>query len=164
VPLTAAAPQIDVSADARSSTRYRLLLPAVNGDAADDHGPITIRDLSETGMLLEVSAAFPEARGVAIDIPGLGAVSADIVWTSGRLRGAQFVQPLSAADVRAAWAQSKVVWPQFRADSSAATAESLADDRGPANTLPVARRIQVIVVVTVALWVAMAATITAALR
>jgi hypothetical protein len=163
VPLTAAAPQIEMSADARSSTRYRLLLPTVSGATAGDHGPITIRDLSETGMLLEVSAAFPEARGVAIDIPGLGAVSADIVWTSGRLRGAQFVQPLSAADVRAAWTQSKVVWPQFRADRSATVADTPDDAREPANTLPVARRIQVIVVVTVALWVGLAVAITAAL-
>ena len=152
----------DLGADSRSATRYRLLLPASGEAPASDLAPITIRDLSETGMLFEVGAGFPEAAGVVLDVPGVGAVSADIVWASGRLRGAQFVRPLSAADVRAAWTQSKVVWPQFRSDVSSPGELGSTRSAG-VNTFPVARRIQIIVALATALWIGIAVALAHAL-
>lgn len=62
----------------------------------------TIRDLSETGMLLETTAALDVGMVIAVNLPETGATDATVVWSSGPFFGCEFLTPLRRAAISAA--------------------------------------------------------------
>lgn len=82
----------------------RLTITANLADIADS--PVTIHDLSESGMLLE--AGLPLATGERFEafLPLVGAVEATVVWNSGDFYGCQFAGPVPRAAVSAALLKS----------------------------------------------------------
>jgi hypothetical protein len=89
--------------DRRTSPRRKISL-----DMTLESGrPLTIHDLSSTGMLVETSAQLPLFEPVQIDLPQAGSKHAIVVWTSGRYYGCEFQEPLSKAAISAALLRSQ---------------------------------------------------------
>jgi hypothetical protein len=100
-------------ADERGSKRYRLLVHAAARDVAGMAFPITLHNLSKTGMLFEVGGSLTPGAEIAFDIPGVGSSIARLIWAIGGFYGAEFAAPLTPEQLRTALAKSKVAWPEF---------------------------------------------------
>lgn len=60
-----------------------------------------VRNLSATGFRADCEARLPVGSCVAIDLPGLGALAAQIEWQRGDSLGAKFLEPIETE--RCAW-------------------------------------------------------------
>ena len=98
-------------ADDRTSGRYRLLLEAERDTA--DGTSVILHDLSQSGLLFEAEPGIQSDAEIMLHIPGIGPIAARTVWTNGSFYGAQFATPLTPDRLKAALAQSKVIWPAF---------------------------------------------------
>jgi transcriptional regulator with XRE-family HTH domain len=63
---------------------------------------VTVHNLSAAGLLIETDLELKEGDALAIAMPDLGPVGAEIVWASGRLYGCAFEQALGEAALAAA--------------------------------------------------------------
>ena len=86
----------------RRAPRRALKLGA---EAGSD--PVTIRDISLTGMLLETTSAMLVGSGFEVELPHAGKVAVAVVWNSGEFYGCEFEYPISPAAVSAARLQSE---------------------------------------------------------
>lgn len=88
-------------ADQRRSPRraLRLLTQAARDTGGDD--AMLIRNMSETGLLLESGIALAIGDRLEIDLPHAGRVRAKVIWASGRMFGCQFDAPVSPATLSA---------------------------------------------------------------
>ncbi|PKP96797.1 MAG: XRE family transcriptional regulator [Alphaproteobacteria bacterium HGW-Alphaproteobacteria-13] len=77
----------------------RLLTQATLG--AGDRDTMLIRNISETGLLLESGSTLAVGDRLEIDLPHAGGTWAKVVWTSDRLLGCRFDAPLSSATLSA---------------------------------------------------------------
>ena len=68
---------------------------------------VTVRDISLTGMLLEMPAAMLVGAGFEVELPHAGVVGAVVVWNSGEFYGCEFEYPISVAALSAARLQSE---------------------------------------------------------
>jgi hypothetical protein len=68
--------------------------------------PVTIRDMSLTGALLETSVPMLVGAIFEVDLPVTGRIEATVVWNSGEFYGCQFELPISPAALSAALLQS----------------------------------------------------------
>jgi hypothetical protein len=92
------------SSDRRGAPRRRLAL----GSSLEATGEaVTIHDLSSSGMLIETAANLARGQDLEIELPHVGNVDAEVVWTSGRYFGCEFGEPLSKAAVSAALLRSE---------------------------------------------------------
>jgi hypothetical protein len=144
------------SADERNAERYRLLLPASGEKPGSGLIDITVHDLSTSGFLVETEAPLSVGSEILLDIPGAGSVAAEVAWHSGNFFGGQFAKPLSPSAVTAAFAASRVVWPNFTAGSSEDREERLASpfvhgQIEPARH-PLQMRFRIIVGMSLLLW------------
>jgi hypothetical protein len=151
--------------DDRASDRYRLLLE-IRSDDQSRATPVVIHDISRTGLLLQIDEQMGADTELALDLPGIGVASAKIAWSSGNFYGAQFVVPLGPTALANLYSQSKVVWPAFqpapgpsrrRVETSGAASQAHTTDASEgraSGSLPVAVRIQILVIVSLALWAA----------
>lgn len=98
-------------ADDRASGRYRLLLEAERETAGGTS--VILHDLSQSGLLFEAEPGIEGDAEIMLHIPGIGPIAARTVWTNGSFYGAQFAKPLTPDRLKAALAQSKVIWPAF---------------------------------------------------
>jgi hypothetical protein len=155
------------SADERNAERYRLLLAASGEKPGNGLIDVTVHDLSTSGFLVETQAPLSVGSEILLDIPGAGSVAAEVAWNSGNFFGGQFAKPLSPAAVTAAFAASRVVWPNFTTGSShdrqqpAATpapAELQDPQRHPLQT-----RFRIIVGMSLLLWTPIAGALWVAL-
>lgn len=96
------------SADARSSTRRKLSLPAEGKQNGDNGIKVLIHNISETGLLLESDVDLAAGDRIEIDLPHAGDSSATVVWISDRLFGCRFDAPVSSAALSAAQLRSAV--------------------------------------------------------
>jgi hypothetical protein len=62
---------------------------------------VLILDLSTTGLLLETFGDLADGETISLSIPGAGDVDAVVKWSSGRLFGCRFLEPISTAAVSA---------------------------------------------------------------
>ena len=86
----------------RRRTSRRALKLGIGGGA----GPVTVHDLSATGVLLETSVSMLVGADFELELPHAGIVEAVVVWNSGEYYGCQFTQPISPAALSAALLQS----------------------------------------------------------
>jgi hypothetical protein len=92
--------ELPLAPDRRRAARRALRL-----GAGTDGEPVTILDLSLTGALLECPVPMLVGARFEIDLPHVGPVEAEIVWSSGEYYGCQFTLPVSPAAVSAALLQ-----------------------------------------------------------
>jgi len=90
------------SEDRRRFTRRELRLGA--GSTAH---PVTILNISATGMLIECSTAMLIGSTFLVQLPNLSPVTAEIVWNRGDFYGCELDPPISLAVVSAALLQSE---------------------------------------------------------
>lgn len=63
---------------------------------------VTVHNISAAGLLIETAVPIAAGEVLAIDLPDIGPVGAEIVWQSGQLFGCAFEQALGEAALAAA--------------------------------------------------------------
>lgn len=91
----------------RRANRVSLLLE-VAGSTDKEHVPVTVHNMSETGILIETQSMLTAGQKITIELPQAEAVSALVVWQSAPLFGCRFDQPLSRAALSAAQLRNPV--------------------------------------------------------
>lgn len=86
----------------------RLRVESANAPAA---ASATVRNLSETGLLIEAGEAFAVGDTVIVRLPMAGAVDATVIWARMPFYGCEFAQPVSRAVVSAALLRSPIDEP-----------------------------------------------------
>ncbi len=72
---------VDSSASLRQPHRYNI--------------EVMVRDVSQCGFMAECHEPLQIGSYVALDVPGIGAVNAQVRWQIGRKMGGMFVDPIS---------------------------------------------------------------------
>jgi PilZ domain len=120
MPVFAHFDELSREGERRHSRRRALKLGAAAGES-----PVTIRDISLTGMLLETATPMLVGSGFEIDLPHSGRIAVAVVWNSGEFYGCEFEYPISPAAVSAARLQSEPV----SGPESAASADAVEELR-----------------------------------
>ena len=97
---------IETSTDSRGRLRRKLLLEVDASTPAREAYRTVVRNLSETGLLIETTAALALGDLIEVDLPRAGAAAATVMWNSDRLFGCNFAEDLSAGAVSAALLQA----------------------------------------------------------
>lgn len=69
---------------------------------------VTVRNLSENGLLLESTGPLPVGSTISLALPDADEASAVVVWQQGGLHGCRFYVPLSKAAVNATILRSPI--------------------------------------------------------
>lgn len=85
----------------RHSSRRELRLGA---GAAE---PVTILNISATGLLIECPTAMLIGSTFLVQLPNGGSATAEVVWNRGDFYGCELDQPISTAAISAALLQSE---------------------------------------------------------
>lgn len=93
------------ASNARHSSRRGVQIKVNRVDAGQPE-ELLVLNLSETGLLVQSSAALKVGQPIEVDIPHAGQRSATVVWDNGQLFGCQFDEPITRAAVSAAQLQS----------------------------------------------------------
>lgn len=88
--------------DGRAAPRRKLRLEVQGITALGEAAMTLIHNISANGMLIETSAELSVGEAFEIDLPNAGAKSAVIIWSSGRLYGCEFENPVPTAVISAA--------------------------------------------------------------
>lgn len=88
--------------------RLHVSLEATGTSGTGAPVPVSILNLSATGMLLETSHPVPIDEILTVDLPRAPDTRAAVVWSSGQLHGCRFAKPLGKATLSAAQLQSAV--------------------------------------------------------
>jgi transcriptional regulator with XRE-family HTH domain len=86
--------------------RLRLETSGVAPDGAEAN--VTVHNLSAAGLLIETDLELRIGARLAVDLPQVGPVGAEIVWASERLFGCAFEQALGEAALAAAQRRGEV--------------------------------------------------------
>jgi PilZ domain len=152
MPILARLQTTELSPDRRGSPRRQICLgSSVAGE------PVTVHDLSATGMLIETAADLHAFDALEIDLPEAGRTSALVVWHSGRYFGCEFKEPVSQASVSAARLRSPPAVPVEVIEATLALDEGVPDDAQThvapdEEKAPVAVRLRVILGSALILW------------
>jgi len=92
--------------DRRRASRRTLRLE-VEGAAAPV-GRAVIRNLSETGLLLETREPLQNGDTLSVELPEAGPVTARVVWCRAPYFGCEFAAPVSRGSVSAALLRSPI--------------------------------------------------------
>ena len=96
----------DLQTDEQRRTPRRTLRLDVEGGAT-----ATVRNLSETGLLIESPEALEVGDRVSLDLPAAGLAEARVIWARGQFYGCEFVRPVSRASVSAALLRAPIEEP-----------------------------------------------------
>ena len=96
----------DPQTDEQRRTPRRTLRLDVEGGAT-----ATVRNLSETGLLIESPEALEVGDRVTLDLPAEGITEARVNWAHGQFYGCEFVRPVSRAAVSAALLRAPIEEP-----------------------------------------------------
>lgn len=88
--------------DRRRQPRRALRLETSGLMPDEAEANVTVHNISAAGLLLETAVPLAKGDMLAIDLPDIGPVGAEIVWQSGRLYGCAFEQALGEAVLAAA--------------------------------------------------------------
>lgn len=96
--------------DERAPREPRLRVSLAATGQSEDWGtiPVSIHNISSTGMLLECGEPIGIDETIMVDLPGAPGTQASIVWNSGRFFGCEFSARLDKAALSAAQLQSAV--------------------------------------------------------
>lgn len=149
--------------DERDSSRYRLMATAMGRSRSAGELPITLHNVSETGLLIEAETSLQVGSFILIALSGEAEVSAKVVWSSGAYHGAQFDRPMSPSFVRACLADSRIVWPwatdrandrgvPLAFSTEPVRLDSPAQELADTSTLSPALRVQILLLISIVLW------------
>ena len=97
---------IDPQTDEQRRTPRRTLRLDVDGGAT-----ATVRNLSETGLLIESPDALEVGDRVSLDLPVAGTAEARVIWARAPFYGCEFARPVSRAVVSAALLRAPIEEP-----------------------------------------------------
>lgn len=112
----------------RSEERWRVRFGARRLDARPHEQELTVIDLSASGFLIEVSQALPIGMSMIVELPKGVSKICRIVWNSGNYHGAQFSEPLSAAELESLLSRQPTIRPVTLELDDAAVLGSLTED------------------------------------
>lgn len=92
----------DLDANRRRTSRRSLMLDSVVQKDDVELAEIVIRNLSQTGLLMESHADFGVGEIFYLHLPELGATPAQIRWKDDAKFGCEFLTPVSKAVIAAA--------------------------------------------------------------
>lgn len=101
----------------RSETRRHLLFATTARGEDGDSQPVLVRDISESGLLLETEEGALLDRSITVLLPEAGEVAAQVIWQGDKLAGCRLQGHLSQVAIDA-----------VRAKGEAAHAEQVASD------------------------------------
>lgn len=111
----------DKAFDRRRSTRRPLRLAASSSAASAGDIQVLVRDISPGGLLIEAETpALAVDDWIEVSLPDKGVVKARVAWTSGRLFGCEFTEPVSVGAISAALLKAE---PQVAEDTPSAVAD-----------------------------------------
>ena len=96
----------DPQTDEQRRTPRRTLRLDVDGGAT-----ATVRNLSETGLLIESPDALEVGDRVSLDLPVAGPAEARVIWARAPFYGCEFARPVSRAVVSAALLRAPIEEP-----------------------------------------------------
>jgi hypothetical protein len=143
----------------RSAKRRHLSLQVAGSIEAQENFNATVRDLSQTGFLMDSSVGLSMGEVIYVDLPRRGPVSAQVAWTDGHRAGCRFLEPISPGNVSAALLGSL---PESRRVSAAAPAVQPAPN--PPAELSRGQKLAIIVGLAILAWGALLGTAYAGLR
>ncbi len=91
----------------RRSERRPMRLPSESAGSANPVSA-TVRNLSETGLMIETAQDLAANDAVTVRLPMVGEVAATVIWARGPFYGCEFERPLPRAIVSAALLQSPI--------------------------------------------------------
>ena len=94
----------------RRSAR-RVLRLEVESAVADGAVRAVVRNLSETGLLIETAAPLKVGDGLTVDLPEAGAVVAKVIWARQPFYGCEFAKAVARGAVSAALLRSPLDEP-----------------------------------------------------
>ena len=97
---------IDPLSDEQRRTPRRTLRLDVDGGAT-----ATVRNLSETGLLIESPDVLAVGDRVSLDLPVAGTAEARVIWARAPFYGCEFARPVSRAVVSAALLRAPIEEP-----------------------------------------------------
>jgi len=97
-PVTSGAPDSDGRRNPRRALRLEISGALPDGVEAN----VTVHNISAAGLLIETELPLGAGEVLAVNLPEVGPVGAEIVWESGRLFGCAFQQALGEAALAAA--------------------------------------------------------------
>lgn len=112
---------IEGRGQARRSLKLETLGEIADGKTAN----VTVHNLSAAGLLIETDLTLRVGEALALDLPQVGPVGAEVVWQSDRLFGCAFEQALGEAALAAAELRGAIpgeVEPTTRAPLAIASA------------------------------------------
>lgn len=89
----------------RRSTRLAVASGAILRHAPKYDVEVRVRDVSQCGFMAECAEPVQIGSYVSLDVPGIGAVEAQVRWQVGQRMGGMFLDPISLH--RCEWAAVK---------------------------------------------------------
>lgn len=86
--------------DSRRSVRRKLSLESVR-PVSGQSATVSIRNVSELGILLQTSDKLTVGEQIEIDLPRAGVKSVEVVWTADNMAGRKFTQAPIPAEISA---------------------------------------------------------------
>lgn len=93
------------TAERRGNARWRVEL-VVSAGSGSQLGRSVVRDLSDTGLMIETDAALGVGEIIRVDLPGAEPVDACVVWCQDYSYGCKFLTPIPSSVVSAALLQA----------------------------------------------------------
>ncbi|WP_394730593.1 helix-turn-helix domain-containing protein [Altererythrobacter sp. GH1-8] len=97
--------------EGRGAERRELRLETRGVMGSGVEANMTAHNVSSSGMLIETSEELAIGERLTIHLPEAGDVSAEVVWSSDRLFGCRFTQPVSAAVLAASQLRGEALAP-----------------------------------------------------
>lgn len=88
-----------------------LYLETSGGLATGEQANVSVHNISQSGMLIETALPLESGAALAVELPQHGTAEAEVVWSSGRLFGCRFVEPIGAAALSAVQLKSDAPLP-----------------------------------------------------
>jgi hypothetical protein len=104
------APAATTSDDERRTPRYRLLLTASAGTPPAGLVNVLIHDISADGIRIETRTPVAIGAEIAIELPNVGEVLAEVIRQDGPVVGAAFRVPLDRPRLKAVLSAADIVW------------------------------------------------------
>lgn len=121
--------------DRRRASRRTLRLE-VAGDESGAAGRAVVRNLSETGLLLETAEPLQNGDTLSVELPEAGPVTARVVWCRAPYFGCEFAAPVSRGSVSAALLRSPIEDEAVALVTPADTMWRLPEPLAPARHAP----------------------------
>lgn len=138
---------VDEFAEKRYAPRKAVAL-TLRAWVAGEERQVTVRDLSNTGFLVETTPPLTLEQTIELELPHEGPKEANVVWAGDEMAGCTFVGTISKASISAALLKSEVLVEQPIAfEQTSYEAEDY-----ETNKLPVPARLAIIGVGSVMAW------------